>query len=175
MNDEKPLIHYACTTTPLGPMLVAATPRGLCRIAFDDDMSVLVGILNADFPKTMRIESPTALAPFIAQIDAWLHGRRQHFELPLDLVVATPFQRRVWNALQNIPYGETRSYTQIAQTIGAPRAVRAVANACGANPVAPVIPCHRVVQKNGALAGYRWGVQRKAALLDMEAHAHPAI
>ncbi|MFP4905556.1 methylated-DNA--[protein]-cysteine S-methyltransferase, partial [Paraburkholderia sp. BR14261] len=107
---------------------------------------------------------------FAAQIDAYLHGRRERFDLPLD-IAATAFQQRVWDALQRIPYGETRSYSQIAETLGAPRAVRAVASACASNPVALAIPCHRVVQKGGSLAGYRWGLQRKAALLDSEARA----
>ncbi|EET08129.1 methylated-DNA--[protein]-cysteine S-methyltransferase, partial [Burkholderia pseudomallei] len=113
-------------------------------------------------------ESPERIAPFIAQVDAYLNGTRRRFELPLDLA-ATEFQQRVWDALRRIPYGETRSYTQIAEALGAPRAVRAVASACASNPVALAIPCHRVVQKGGSLAGYRWGLPRKAALLDAEA------
>jgi AraC family transcriptional regulator, regulatory protein of adaptative response / methylated-DNA-[protein]-cysteine methyltransferase len=101
------------------------------------------------------------------QIDAYLRGTREHFDLPLD-ISATAFQQRVWDALQRIPYGQTRSYTDIAETLGSPRAVRAVANACASNPVALAIPCHRVVHKDGALAGYRWGTARKVALLSAE-------
>lgn len=161
-------IRYACAPTPLGLVLVAATARGICRIAFGDDASALVASLHADFANAACIEDADAVAPFIAQIDAYLHGRRERFDLPLD-IAPTAFQQRVWDALQHIPYGETRSYTQIAEGLGAPRAVRAVASACASNPVALAIPCHRVVQKGGALAGYRWGLARKAALIDAEA------
>jgi AraC family transcriptional regulator of adaptative response/methylated-DNA-[protein]-cysteine methyltransferase len=114
------------------------------------------------------LEDTEHLAPFIAQIDAYLRGTRQDFDLPLD-IAATAFRQRVWDALRRIPYGETRSYSEIAETVGSPRAVRAVASACATNPVALAIPCHRVVAKGGALAGYRWGLPRKAALLDNEA------
>ncbi|WP_322058775.1 bifunctional DNA-binding transcriptional regulator/O6-methylguanine-DNA methyltransferase Ada [Paraburkholderia sp. J63] len=163
-------IRYANAVTPLGRVLVAATDKGICRIAFGDDPAELSASLAADFANARCIEDETALAPFVAQIDAYLHGRRERIELPLD-IAATAFQQRVWDALQRIPYGETRSYTQIAETLGAPRAVRAVASACASNPVALAIPCHRVVQKGGALAGYRWGLARKAALIDAEARA----
>lgn len=166
-------IRYASAPTPLGVVLVAATGRGICRIAFGDDAATLVAALHADFANAERVEDAEAIAPFVAQIDAYLHGRSDRFDLPLDLA-PTAFQQRVWEALQRIPYGETRSYTQIAETLGAPRAVRAVASACASNPVALAIPCHRVVQKGGSLAGYRWGLARKAALLDAEAKAHAA-
>jgi AraC family transcriptional regulator, regulatory protein of adaptative response / methylated-DNA-[protein]-cysteine methyltransferase len=161
-------IRYASAPTPLGFVLVAATGRGICRIAFGDDAATLAAGLSADFANADRVEDTAAVAPFIAQIDAYLHGRRDPFDLPLD-IAPTAFQQRVWEALQRIPYGETRSYTQIAESLGAPRAVRAVASACASNPVALAIPCHRVVQKGGSLAGYRWGLARKAALLDAEA------
>ncbi|PLZ02021.1 bifunctional DNA-binding transcriptional regulator/O6-methylguanine-DNA methyltransferase Ada [Burkholderia sp. WAC0059] len=164
-------IRYAVAGTPLGEVLVAATDNGICRVAFGDDAEALVANLHADFANARLTEDADAIAPFVAQIDAWLRGRRERFDLPLDLA-ATAFQQRVWDALQRIPYGETRSYTQIAETLGMPRAVRAVASACASNPVALVIPCHRVVQKGGALAGYRWGLARKAALLDAEAGRH---
>jgi AraC family transcriptional regulator of adaptative response/methylated-DNA-[protein]-cysteine methyltransferase len=163
-------IRYACAPTPLGFVLIAATEKGICRIAFGDDAPMLAAALTADFANARCIDDAAAVAPFVAQIDAYLHGRRERFDLPLD-IAATAFQQRVWDALQRIPYGETRSYTQIAQTLGAPRAVRAVASACASNPVALAIPCHRVVQKSGSLAGYRWGLERKAALLDAEARA----
>ena len=163
-------IRYACAPTPLGFVLIAATAKGICRIAFDDDSATLAAGLTADFANAQCVEDAAAVAPFVAQIDAYLHGRSERFDLPLD-VAATAFQQRVWAALQRIPYGETRSYTQIAETLGAPRAVRAVASACASNPVALAIPCHRVVQKGGSLAGYRWGLERKAALIDAEARA----
>ncbi|WP_322103899.1 bifunctional DNA-binding transcriptional regulator/O6-methylguanine-DNA methyltransferase Ada [Paraburkholderia sp. J41] len=163
-------IRYGCAPTPLGRVLVAATEKGICRIAFDDDDKALVGALQSDFANAQCVEDNAAVAPFVAQIDAYLHGRRDRFDLPLD-IAPTAFQQRVWDALQRIPYGETRSYTQIAQTLGTPQAVRAVASACASNPVALAIPCHRVVQKGGSLAGYRWGLTRKAALIDAEARA----
>lgn len=172
-------IRYASASTPLGVAIVAATDKGICRIAFGDDAASLVANLRADFANAARIDEDTAsIAPFLAQIDAYLRGGLERFDLPLD-IAATAFQQRVWDALQRIPYGETRSYTQIAQTLGAPRAVRAVASACASNPVALAIPCHRVVQKGGSLAGYRWGLARKAALLEAEAngfsHARPEV
>ena len=163
-------IRYASTPTPLGIALVAATDKGICRIAFGDDAASLVASLRADFANAARIDEDSAsIAPFLAQIDAYLRGSLERFDLPFD-IAATAFQQRVWDALQRIPYGETRSYTQIAETLGVPRAVRAVASACASNPVALAIPCHRVVQKGGSLAGYRWGLARKAVLLEAEAN-----
>ncbi|PTB21702.1 bifunctional DNA-binding transcriptional regulator/O6-methylguanine-DNA methyltransferase Ada [Trinickia symbiotica] len=161
-------VRYASSPTPLGHVLVAATDKGICRIAFGDDLGTLVDDLRATLANAQLIEDRAHIAPFISQIDAYLNGRRETFDLPLD-VAATAFRQRVWDALRSIPYGETRSYTEIAQALGTPRAVRAVASACASNPVAIAIPCHRVVQKGGALAGYRWGLARKAALLDAEA------
>lgn len=161
-------VHFACAPTALGQVLVAATDRGICRIAFGEDGAELIDTLRQAFMKADLVEDTTRIAPFIEQIGAYLQGRRETFDLPLD-VSTTAFRQRVWDALRRIPYGETRSYTQIAEALGAPRAVRAVASACASNPVALAIPCHRVVQKGGALAGYRWGLARKAALLDAEA------
>jgi AraC family transcriptional regulator, regulatory protein of adaptative response / methylated-DNA-[protein]-cysteine methyltransferase len=160
-------IVYATATTRLGTVLVAATEQGVCRIAFGDDHARLVDELRDEFSNATLVCDAQRVAPYIERIDAYLDGRGDTTDMPFD-VVATAFQRRVWDALRQIPYGETRSYTEIATELGVPNAVRAVAGACAANPVALVIPCHRVVQKTGALAGYRWGVQRKAALLDGE-------
>ena len=160
-------VHFACAPTALGPVLVAATERGICRIAFGDERAELVQSLRQAFVKADLVEDAARMAPFVEQIDAYLRGRRETFDLPLD-VSTTAFRQRVWDALRRIPYGETRSYTQIAESLGSPRAVRAVASACASNSVALAIPCHRVVQKGGALAGYRWGLARKAALLDAE-------
>ena len=162
-------VHYASAPTSLGLVLVATTDKGICKIAFGDDEAWLVEDLRKDFASAELIADSSRTAPFIEQIDAYLRGKRERFDLPLD-IAATAFQQRVWEALRRIPYGETRSYTQIAEAVGSPRAVRAVANACASNPVALAIPCHRVVQKGGALAGYRWGTARKAVLLDAEAH-----
>ena len=161
-------VRYAGAPTSLGFVLVAATEKGICKIGFGDDPGLLADELRSEFANADVREDPERLAPFIAQIDAYLRGSRQDFDLPLD-IGATAFRQRVWDALRRIPYGETRSYTQIAEAVGAPRAVRAVASACATNPVALAIPCHRVVKKGGALAGYRWGLPRKAALLDNEA------
>lgn len=161
-------VYYASAPTPLGQVLVAATAKGLCKIAFGDDAAVLADEVRAEFANADLRDDDRYIAPFLAQIDAYLHGTRQHVELPLD-IAATAFKQRVWDALQRIPYGETRSYSDIAEAVGSPRAVRAVASACATNPVALAIPCHRVVGKSGALAGYRWGLGRKAALLAVEA------
>ncbi|KAF1029175.1 MAG: Bifunctional transcriptional activator/DNA repair enzyme Ada [Burkholderia plantarii] len=161
-------IDYASAVTPLGTVLVAATSRGICHVAFGDAEASLVEALRTAFERAECVASPERLAPFLTQIDAYLRGTREQIDLPLD-IRPTAFQQRVWAALQRIPYGQTRSYTQIAEAIGSPRAVRAVANACASNPVALAIPCHRVVHKDGALTGYRWGTPRKAALLAAEA------
>jgi AraC family transcriptional regulator of adaptative response/methylated-DNA-[protein]-cysteine methyltransferase len=161
-------VRYASAPTPLGFVLVAATDKGICKIGFGDDATPLIDELRGEFANAELREDAGQLAPFVAQIDAYLRGTRQDFDLPLD-IASTAFKQRVWDALRRIPYGETRSYSQIAEAVGSPRAVRAVASACATNPVALAIPCHRVVQKGGALAGYRWGLPRKAALLDNEA------
>jgi AraC family transcriptional regulator of adaptative response/methylated-DNA-[protein]-cysteine methyltransferase len=167
-KGEGLIVRFASASTSLGFVLVAATGKGICKIGFGDDRVVLLDELRGEFANAELLEDARQLAPFLAQIDAYLRGTRQDFDLPLD-IAATSFRQRVWDALRRIPYGETRSYSQIAATIGSPRAVRAVATACATNPVALAIPCHRVVQKGGALAGYRWGLPRKAALLDNEA------
>ncbi|WP_445223319.1 bifunctional DNA-binding transcriptional regulator/O6-methylguanine-DNA methyltransferase Ada [Burkholderia sp. Ac-20379] len=161
-------IDYATAPTPLGQVLVAATSRGICRIAFGDAIAPLVDDLRTSFANAECIAAPERLAPFLSEIEAYLRGTRERMALPLD-ISATAFQQRVWEALQQIPYGQTRSYTQIAEAVGSPRAVRAVASACASNPVALAIPCHRVIHKDGALTGYRWGTERKAALLAAEA------
>ncbi len=160
-------IAYAIASSRLGPVLIAATGRGLCKVAFGDDEASLLHALHKEFRNAKRVCDPERLAHYVECIDAYLDGRAEPTNLPFD-GVATAFQRRVWDALRRIPYGQTRSYTEVAAELGVPNAVRAVAAACAANPVALVIPCHRVVQKSGALAGYGWGLQRKAALLDAE-------
>jgi AraC family transcriptional regulator of adaptative response/methylated-DNA-[protein]-cysteine methyltransferase len=161
-------VRHASAPTSLGFVLVAATDKGICKIGFGDDTTLLIDELRGEFANAEVREDCGRLAPFIAQIDAYLRGTRQAFDLPLD-IASTAFKQRVWDALRRIPYGETRSYSQIAEAVGSARAVRAVASACATNPVALAIPCHRVVQKGGALAGYRWGLPRKAALLHNEA------
>lgn len=162
-------IHFAVTRSPLGLMLVAATERGVCSIAFGESAAELESELRANFRNAVLTKTPPtgALAEAIAGILDQLTEHPAALTLPLDLR-ATAFQQRVWQALMEIPRGETRSYAEIARALKQPTAVRAVARACGANPVAVAIPCHRVIGSNGALTGYRWGVERKERLLKLE-------
>lgn len=160
-------IAYACAETPLGSVLVAATGRGLCALRFGEAESRLVAELAGEFPRADLVREPEELHPYVEAVQAHLSGRQASLDLPLD-VQATAFQQRVWSALRAIPYGEVRSYREVAAMIGQPAAVRAVARACATNPVALAVPCHRVVRANGDLSGYRWGVDRKRLLLDRE-------
>ncbi len=160
-------IRYAVGNSPLGVLVVAATDRGICSIAFGDSEAELIAELAAAFPKAELKRMDRELEYAVTAIVAGLKEHAAAIALPMD-VRATAFQQRVWRELQQIPRGETRTYSQVAAAIGSPRSVRAVAGACGANPVAVVVPCHRVVGKDGSLAGYRWGVERKRALLDAE-------
>ena len=161
-------IRYAVTTCWLGPVLVAATARGVCAILFDDDAAALPEVLRRQFPKARLIAGDGAFSNLVASVVNWLNGREANLELPLD-ISGTAFQIRVWEALRQIPSGSTASYSEIAEKIGAPAAVRAVAGACAANPIAVAVPCHRVIGKNGKLTGYRGGMARKRALLKREA------
>jgi len=160
-------IAFTTTDSPLGVLLVAATGRGLCGVRFGDVATQLERELRKEFHAAEIHRDDTALSSFVAPILALLSERKTLIDLPLD-IKATAFQRRVWEALRGIPPGQTRSYADIAREIGAPSAVRAVARACATNPVAVVIPCHRVVRQDGELAGYRWGVDRKRKLLHAE-------
>jgi AraC family transcriptional regulator, regulatory protein of adaptative response / methylated-DNA-[protein]-cysteine methyltransferase len=160
-------LRYAIVECFLGCMLVAATDRGLCAIQFGSHSGELVENLQARFPKAdLQLAGPD-FKGWVSQVIAFIETPRQGLELPLD-VQGTAFQQRVWSALRTIPAGETRSYTEVAQQIGQPRAVRAVASACAANKLAVAIPCHRVVRSDGGLGGYRWGIERKETLLDLE-------
>ena len=161
-------IAFAVVPCALGRLLVAATARGICRISLGDDADALERGLAAEFPAATIARDDDTLRHWVAEITAHLDGRQPTLELPLD-VRATAFQRRVWEALRKIPYGSTRSYSEVARAVGNAKATRAVARACAANPVAIVVPCHRVVREDGDLGGYRWGVQRKGALLKQEA------
>jgi AraC family transcriptional regulator, regulatory protein of adaptative response / methylated-DNA-[protein]-cysteine methyltransferase len=164
-------IRYASVGTPLGRLLVAATERGICFVSLGDSEANVEAALRAEFPAAASVEkSPQTMRPLIEPVVAHLRGALPHMELPIE-VRATAFQRAVWQELSRIPRGATRTYTEIARAIGHPRAVRAVANACAANPVAVVVPCHRVVRGDGERGGYRWGEERKAALLEAEARA----
>ncbi|HEY1936777.1 MAG TPA: bifunctional DNA-binding transcriptional regulator/O6-methylguanine-DNA methyltransferase Ada [Candidatus Angelobacter sp.] len=162
-------IRYTVISTELGKLLIAATGRGICSVRFGNNEAALLRELKNDFAAAEIHRDDPALEQLAEQIRQLLKGPAAPFNIPLDLR-GTAFQQMVWKELCRIPAGQTRSYTQIAQALGRPKAVRAVANACGSNPVALVVPCHRVVQKNGSLAGYRWGVKRKAALLKKEAN-----
>lgn len=160
-------ILYTILTMELGKLLVATTPRGLCSVRFGESEAALVRDLRREFRAAEVLRDDESLQTLSAQIEDLRRGALHPPQIPLD-IRGTAFQQLVWNALRKIPSGETRSYSEVAKSIGKPRAVRAVANACGANPVAVVIPCHRVVAQNGGLGGYRWGVKRKTALLERE-------
>jgi AraC family transcriptional regulator of adaptative response/methylated-DNA-[protein]-cysteine methyltransferase len=160
-------IDYALSETTLGTLLVAATARGVCRIAFGASEAELAALFASELPFATLQRDDARLAPFVAAVADYVEGRATSLDLPLD-VRASAFRRRVWDVLVAIPRGATRSYADVARTIGMPGAARAVASACAANPVAVVIPCHRVVASGGGLGGYRWGVERKRALLERE-------
>ena len=162
-------IHYATTDSPLGRLLVATTPRGLCAILFADTDAEAAVELRERFPQAVlrASTSDAALTEAVRFVLSRLTEHPTAQTLPFH-VRATAFQQRVWQALLEIPRGETRTYAQIAETVGSPKAVRAVGTACGSNLLAVVIPCHRVVGSDGKLTGYRWGVDRKRQLLELE-------
>jgi AraC family transcriptional regulator of adaptative response/methylated-DNA-[protein]-cysteine methyltransferase len=161
-------IRYAVTESYLGWVLVAATDRGICRIDLGETPEALKARLEADFPEADLGPGGPAFDAVVAQVVALLEAPERGLALPLD-IQGTAFQRRVWAALQEIPAGATASYGEIAARIGEPQAARAVAQACAHNTLAVAIPCHRVVRSDGSLGGYRWGLDRKAALLEREA------
>ncbi|MDB5748193.1 MAG: 6-O-methylguanine methyltransferase [Massilia sp.] len=163
-------IRFAVGACSLGAILVAATGRGICAILMGDDPEVLVRGLQDRFPKAQLIGADGEFERMVAQVVGLVEAPRIGLDLPLD-VRGTAFQQRVWAALRAIPAGETVSYTELARRIGSPSAVRAVAGACAANPVAVAIPCHRVVRNDGGLSGYRWGIERKAVLIAREKDA----
>lgn len=165
-QDRREVVSYTIVTTELGPALVAATEKGVRAVAFGEPESI-VRLLAHDTPQCEFVHDDSALAdlaPLVAQAAAG----REIPAVPLDLR-GTPFQREVWNALTTIPRGTTVTYAELAAAAGRPRAVRAAASACGDNRVAVLVPCHRVVRTDGSLGGYRWGVERKRALLASEA------
>ncbi len=161
-------ILYTVVDCYLGRMLVAATERGICAVSFGDADAELESFLRAEYPAAQVERDPQqGLQASVQALLAYLEGDQPDLSLPLDLQ-ATAFQLRVWEELRKIPYGETRSYAEVAGAIGQPAAVRAVAQACARNPAVLVTPCHRVVRSDGASGGYRWGIQRKQALLARE-------
>lgn len=161
-------IAYTVADCRLGKLLVAATERGVSAVYLGADPAEMVAALEAEYPRAEIREDGSALGRWVTALVGFLDADGPHPDLPLDLR-ATAFQRRVWQELTRIPYGETRSYGEIAAALGQPKAVRAVARACATNPVSMAIPCHRVIGADGGLRGYRWGVERKEALLEMEA------
>ncbi len=160
-------VRYACADSPLGRMLIAATDRGICSIQFARSDAELIEGLKREFPFAARKPDDRGLQTLISSVLGKMAGREPNAALPLD-IRATAFQRRVWTHLQSIPFGQTQSYSQVAKAIGQPTASRAVARACATNPVAVAIPCHRVVREDGNISGYRWGVDKKKKLLNME-------
>lgn len=163
-------IRFAIGECSLGAILVAASARGICAILLGDDPDALAHDLQDRFPRAELLGGDAGFERWVAQVVGFVEQPRLGLDLPLD-VRGTAFQQRVWQALQKIPAGTTASYSEIAQRIGAPKSVRAVAGACAANALAVAIPCHRVVRTDGGLSGYRWGVARKRALLDREARS----
>jgi AraC family transcriptional regulator, regulatory protein of adaptative response / methylated-DNA-[protein]-cysteine methyltransferase len=160
-------IRYAVVASPLGRLLVAATERGVCSVRLGEHDPALEAGLRAEFPEARLAADPEGLGAWAHEIVRHLEGETPRVDVPLD-VRATAFQWRVWNALRAIPMGQTRSYAEVAQAVGAPRGARAVAQACAANPVALVVPCHRVVRGDGDVGGYKWGAPRKVVLLEQE-------
>jgi AraC family transcriptional regulator of adaptative response/methylated-DNA-[protein]-cysteine methyltransferase len=162
-------IVYDVVAAPLGRLLVAATAQGVCFVCLGDRDEPLVRTLEAEFPAARSVvRDPGTIGPALELLVAYLAGETPHLDLPLD-IRATAFQRRVWQELIAIPYGETRSYSEIAKRLDLPRGQRAVARACATNPVPLIVPCHRVLRQDGALGGYRWGARRKEALIAAEA------
>jgi AraC family transcriptional regulator of adaptative response/methylated-DNA-[protein]-cysteine methyltransferase len=159
-------IHYAIAKTPIGRMLLAATSQGVCSVQFGESDGTLESELRREYPRAEVTRSDKGLAKWVRAIQGRIRGEDRK-ALPLD-IQATAFQRLVWEQLRDIPYGDTRSYSEIAKKIGRPKAARAVARACASNPVAVAIPCHRVVRENGDPGGYRWGMGRKQNLLALE-------
>jgi AraC family transcriptional regulator of adaptative response/methylated-DNA-[protein]-cysteine methyltransferase len=169
-GGEQATIRFAIGQCSLGAILVAATDKGVCAILLGDDPEALVRDLQDRFSRAELVGADAGFEALVAKVVGLVEQPAAGLDLPLD-VRGTAFQQRVWQTLRDIPAGETAGYAQIAERIGQPKAIRAVAQACAANALAVAIPCHRVVRTDGALSGYRWGVERKRALLEREAAA----
>jgi AraC family transcriptional regulator of adaptative response/methylated-DNA-[protein]-cysteine methyltransferase len=163
-------IRWTVAPSPLGLVLVAATDRGVCAVQLGDDRARLGAALRHEFPAAELVDGAEGMEEWVAAVVAHVAGEPGGDDVPLD-VRATAFQWRVWTALRAIPPGQTRTYIELARELGLPRGARAVARACASNPVAVVVPCHRIVRSDGELGGYRWGLERKAALLARERQA----
>jgi methylated-DNA-[protein]-cysteine S-methyltransferase len=161
-------VAYATADSPFGPLLLATTPRGLVRVGLpnQDADELLVDLATRVSPRVL--ESPAQLDAARRELDLYFEGRLTEFDLPLDWQLSRDFRRRVLRAISHIPYGETRSYTEMAKRAGNERAVRAAGTACGSNPIPLVVPCHRVLRSGGALGGYGGGLPMKEALLELE-------
>jgi len=160
-------ITYTIAKSPLGKVLVGATEKGVSAVYLGDEDAALIAALREEYPRAEIAAAGKSYGRWVQEIVGRIEGRQSQVEVPLDLQ-ATAFQRRVWQELQKIPRGATRTYSQVARAVGNPRAVRAVARACAMNPVSIVVPCHRVIREDGKLAGYRWGLGRKEELLAQE-------
>ncbi|PZU98932.1 MAG: hypothetical protein DCE90_03765 [Pseudanabaena sp.] len=166
-NAKNQKIRFAFENTNLGWVIVAATVRGICAIALGDSPDELVSEIHRRFPQAEFCDDDLIFQQWVAGVISMIKTPKSRVNLPLD-IQGTAFQQQVWQILQAIPVGSTLSYQQVAIQIGKPKAFRAVASACAANKLAIAIPCHRVVGSNGSLSGYRWGVERKQALLELE-------
>jgi O-6-methylguanine DNA methyltransferase len=160
-------IDYTIVDSPLGLLLIAAAGRGICAVYMGETWEQLETALKEEYPTVEMHLDSTRLGAWTEALLDYLGGRQTNLNLPLD-VPATAFRQRVWQALQAIPYGHTRTYSEIACALGNPKAARAVGSACAANPVSLLIPCHRALREDGGLGGYRWGLERKQRLLDLE-------
>jgi AraC family transcriptional regulator, regulatory protein of adaptative response / methylated-DNA-[protein]-cysteine methyltransferase len=165
------ITHVTITAFPVGLIMIGATDRGLCFVQFGDSAAELLTALQNEYPlahhEPMGEPAHPDLERWLSALTNHLAGKQPNLDLPLD-IRATAFQMRVWNYLQSMPYGDVQSYSEVAAGIGAPKATRAVANACARNTVALIIPCHRVIRGSGEMGGYRWGLARKRALIDRE-------
>lgn len=160
-------IHYTIVDSSLGRLLVGATGKGVCAVSLGDSDSELEAALREEYPAAEIAREESGMGEWVRAVLSRIQGEHPNSNLPLD-IQSTAFQRRVWQELLSIPYGDTRTYGEVARGLGEPKAARAVAYACATNPVCIVVPCHRVVRTDGNLAGYRWGVERKRALLQTE-------
>lgn len=169
-NNQSTVVEYSITEDDFASILVATTERGVCAVLLGDTAAELLADLQQRWPKAQLISNEPGLAPLLNNIIEFLAKPLTPFNFPLD-IQGSAFQKSVWAVLQSIPVGATLSYSEIAERLNSPKAVRAVANACAANPLALLIPCHRVLRADGGISGYRWGVARKRALLAKEQQA----
>lgn len=168
--SNKSFIFYGETDSPIGPLTIVVTPKGVCKLEFggvDQTLAKMRVWANKKFFKNEMMQNDEEISYVTSQLSEYFSGERLTFDLPL-VLQGTPFQKKVWEALQQIPYGETRTYKDIAQSIGAPKAIRAVGNANNKNPLPVIIPCHRVIGSNGSLVGYGGGLDKKHDLLEIE-------